>query len=68
MKVLVAGPREPSAAQLVPRLVAAGHDVVGMTRSPVQAGAVRALGATPVVADALDPEPSRGSSPRPSPR
>jgi nucleoside-diphosphate-sugar epimerase len=42
--------------QLLPRLVAGGHEVVGMTRSAGGADTVRALGATPAVADALDPE------------
>ena len=42
--------------QLLPRLVAGGHDLVGMTRSAGKAELVRALGAEPVVADALDPE------------
>jgi nucleoside-diphosphate-sugar epimerase len=42
--------------QLLPRLTAGGHEVVGMTRSAGRAEAVRALGALPVVADALDPE------------
>jgi nucleoside-diphosphate-sugar epimerase len=40
--------------QLVPRLVAAGHEVVGMTRTESKQAALRELGATPVVADALD--------------
>jgi nucleoside-diphosphate-sugar epimerase len=56
MKVLVAGATGALGSQLVPRLVAAGHDVTGMTRSPARAAAVRRLGATPVVADALDPD------------
>jgi nucleoside-diphosphate-sugar epimerase len=56
MKVLVAGATGALGKQLVPRLVAAGHDVVGMTRSASRCDAVRALGASPVVADALDPE------------
>jgi nucleoside-diphosphate-sugar epimerase len=42
--------------QLVPRLVAAGHEVVGMTRSEAKSSALIDLGATPVVADALDPD------------
>jgi nucleoside-diphosphate-sugar epimerase len=42
--------------QLVPRLVAAGHEVVGMTRSESKLAAVSELGATPVLADALDPD------------
>jgi nucleoside-diphosphate-sugar epimerase len=54
MKVLVAGASGALGRQLVPRLVAAGHDVVGMTRTSAEL--VRGLGATPVVADGLDPE------------
>jgi nucleoside-diphosphate-sugar epimerase len=56
MKILVAGATGAVGKQLVPALVARGHDVVGMTRSPGHAEAVRALGATPAVADALDPD------------
>jgi nucleoside-diphosphate-sugar epimerase len=56
MKVLVAGATGALGKQLVPRLVANGHEVVGMTRSESKSEAVRELGATPVVADALDPE------------
>ena len=41
-------------ARLVPRLIEAGHDVTGMTRSPAKADSLRAQGATPVVVDALD--------------
>jgi nucleoside-diphosphate-sugar epimerase len=40
----------------VPRLVAAGHEVVGTTRSEEKRQQIYDLGATPVVADALDPE------------
>jgi 2-alkyl-3-oxoalkanoate reductase len=56
MKVFVAGASGALGRQLVPQLVAAGHDVVGMTRSPGKTGTLRALGARPVVADALDPD------------
>jgi nucleoside-diphosphate-sugar epimerase len=56
MKVLVAGATGALGKQLVPRLVARGHEVVGMTRSESKRDAITALGATPVVADALDPE------------
>jgi nucleoside-diphosphate-sugar epimerase len=42
--------------QLVPRLVSAGHEVVGMTRSASKAPLVQELGAVAVVADALDKE------------
>jgi nucleoside-diphosphate-sugar epimerase len=61
MKILVAGATGALGAQLVPRLVAAGHDVAGMTRSAARGDAVRALGATPVVADALDPDAVAGA-------
>src|SRR5918996_4850865 len=56
MKILVAGATGALGKQLVPRLVAGGHDVAGMTRSESRIEAVRSLGATPVVADALEPE------------
>jgi nucleoside-diphosphate-sugar epimerase len=56
MKVLVAGATGALGKQLVPQLVAAGHDVTGMTRSESKAELVRSLGARPVVADALVPE------------
>jgi nucleoside-diphosphate-sugar epimerase len=56
MKILVAGATGALGRQLVPRLVARGHAVTGMTRSPSKAETVRELGATPAVADALDPD------------
>ena len=56
MKVFVAGATGAIGKQLVPRLVAAGHEVVGMTRSESKTAALSDLGATPVVADALDPD------------
>ncbi len=56
MKVFVAGATGVIGRQLLPRLVAAGHEVVGMTRTEAKQAAVYDLGATPVVADALDPE------------
>ena len=56
MKILVAGATGALGRQLVPRLVAAGHTVTGMTRTPSKQEALRAMGATPLVADALDAE------------
>lgn len=56
MKVFVAGATGALGRQLVPRLVARGHEVTGLTSRADRAGAIRALGATPVVADALDRE------------
>jgi nucleoside-diphosphate-sugar epimerase len=54
MKVLVAGASGALGRRLVPRLLAAGHDVVGTTRS--KPDLVRELGAEPVVVDILDPD------------
>jgi nucleoside-diphosphate-sugar epimerase len=56
MKVLVAGATGALGRQLVPQLVARGHEVYGMTRTQSKVDAVRAMGAAPLVADALDPE------------
>jgi len=56
MKVFVAGATGVLGRELVPQLVARGHEVVGMTRSASKQDLVRSLGARPVVADALDPD------------
>src|SRR5918995_715685 len=56
MRVFVAGATGAIGKQLVPRLVAAGHEVTGMTRSESKQATVSELGAAPVVADALDPD------------
>jgi nucleoside-diphosphate-sugar epimerase len=56
MRVFVAGATGAIGQQLVPRLVAAGHEVYGMTRSGSKQAMLRELGAEPVVADALDPD------------
>jgi nucleoside-diphosphate-sugar epimerase len=56
MKVLVAGATGALGKQLVPRLAGNGHDVSGITRSASKRDVVRALGARPIVADALDPD------------
>jgi 2-alkyl-3-oxoalkanoate reductase len=56
MKIFVAGATGALGRQLVPQLVAHGHDVVGMTRSESKQDLVRSLGARPAVADALDPD------------
>jgi len=55
MRVLVAGATGVMGRQLVPRLLEAGHQVIGMTRTESKAAALWDLGARPVVADALDP-------------
>ena len=56
MRVFVAGATGAIGKQLVPRLVAAGHEVHGMTRSESKQAMLDELGAVPVVADALDPD------------
>jgi 2-alkyl-3-oxoalkanoate reductase len=56
MKIFVAGATGVLGRRLVPLLVANGHTVVGTTRTPAKAPALRAAGATPVVLDALDRE------------
>src|SRR4051794_21994652 len=54
MNVFVAGATGAIGRRLVPLLVADGHEVTAMTRSPAKATGLRDLGATPVVADGLD--------------
>jgi nucleoside-diphosphate-sugar epimerase len=56
MKVLVAGATGALGKQLVPRLVANGHEVAGTTRRESRRAAIEGLGATPIVLDALDPD------------
>ena len=56
MRVFVAGATGAIGRQLVPRLVEAGHEVHGMTRSESKQAVLEELGAVPVVADALDPD------------
>jgi nucleoside-diphosphate-sugar epimerase len=56
MRVFVAGATGAIGRQLVPRLVAAGHEVHGMTRHASKQAMLEELGAVPVVADALDPD------------
>ena len=54
MKILVAGATGALGKQIVPKLVARGHEVVGTTRSESKREAIFELGATPAVVDALD--------------
>jgi nucleoside-diphosphate-sugar epimerase len=56
MRVFVAGATGAIGRQLVPRLVAAGHEVHGMTRNESKQPMLDELGAVSVVADALDPD------------
>jgi 2-alkyl-3-oxoalkanoate reductase len=54
MRVLVAGASGAIGQFLIPQLLEAGHDVVGLTRRQAKADALTALGARGVVVDALD--------------
>ena len=56
MKVFLAGATGALGKALVPKLVAGGHEVVGLTRTPSKQDLIRGLGARPAVADALDPD------------
>lgn len=54
MKVLVAGASGALGVPLTRLLVSAGHQVVGLTRTPANRSRLAKLGAEPVVADAMD--------------
>ena len=54
MRVFVAGASGVIGRSLVPKLVAAGHEVTGTTRNERSAEAIRAAGAQAAICDALD--------------
>jgi nucleoside-diphosphate-sugar epimerase len=54
MRVFVTGASGALGSRLVPRLIDAGHDVVGTHKSPASAELLRTLGAKPVRLDLLD--------------
>ena len=54
MRVFVAGASGVIGRSLVPKLVAAGHEVTGTTRNEGSAEAIRASGAEAAICDALD--------------
>lgn len=54
MRVFLAGASGVIGQQLVPLLIADGHRVAGMTRTPAKAQRLRELGAEPVVCDVFD--------------
>jgi|ERR1700710_429546 len=56
MRVFVAGASGVIGRPLVRRLVAAGHEVTGMTRREERAGEIRAAGAEAVVCDVFEAE------------
>jgi uncharacterized protein YbjT (DUF2867 family) len=54
MRIFVAGASGVIGIRLLPLLVAAGHEIAGMTPSPGRLAALEALGAEPVLCDAYD--------------
>ncbi|WP_224928466.1 NAD-dependent epimerase/dehydratase family protein [Bacillus safensis] len=56
MKIFVAGASGVIGRLLLPQLVQAGHDVIGMTRKEEQRGAIEKTGAKAILADVFDRE------------
>src|SRR5262245_53465239 len=54
MRILIAGATGAIGRPLVPILIAAGHSVMGLTRSPEKADLLRGYGAQAIVGDGLD--------------
>jgi nucleoside-diphosphate-sugar epimerase len=54
MRIFLAGASGVIGLRLLPVLVADGHEVAAMTRSPQKADQLRALGSEPVVCDVFD--------------
>ena len=54
MRIFVAGGAGAVGRQLIPLLVAEGHEVIGTTRSPERAAWLRSEGARPAILDAFD--------------
>lgn len=61
MKIFVAGATGVLGRATVPRLVAAGHEVVGIARSATKAEELRDQGAHPVAIDVFDPAAVRAA-------
>ena len=56
MKILIAGATGVVGRQLTPKLVAAGHEVAGTTRTPSKEARCARRGPPPFVMDVLDPD------------
>jgi uncharacterized protein YbjT (DUF2867 family) len=54
VRIFVAGATGVIGVRVVPLLVAAGHDVAGLTRSASKAASIAAMGAQPIVMDVYD--------------
>ena len=61
MRIFLAGASGVIGVRLVPLLVAAGHEVAGMTRSPAKLDGLRGLGAEPVLCDVYDADALRAA-------
>src|SRR5947209_1128406 len=61
MRVFLAGATGVIGVRVAPLLVAAGHTVAGMTRTPAKAPELRGLGVQPVVCDVFDLDALRGA-------
>jgi 2-alkyl-3-oxoalkanoate reductase len=61
MRIFVAGASGAIGRLLVAKLVAAGHEVTGMTRSEARAGTIRAAGARAALLDVFDAEVLRAA-------
>jgi nucleoside-diphosphate-sugar epimerase len=59
VRIFLAGASGVNGVQLLPLLVAAGHEVAGMTRSPAKIAELQALGAAPVLCDVYDADALR---------
>ena len=62
MKVFVAGATGVIGRRAVPALVAGGHEVTGVARTPEKAALLQGLGATPVTVDLFDPAAVRSAA------
>jgi nucleoside-diphosphate-sugar epimerase len=61
MRIFLAGATGAVGQRLVPALLQDGHEVVAMTRTAAKADGLRAAGALPIVADALDRDAVMGA-------
>jgi nucleoside-diphosphate-sugar epimerase len=61
MRIFLAGASGVIGVRLLPLLVAAGHEVAGMTRSPGKLDGLMELGAEPVLCDVYDAEALRAA-------
>ena len=59
VRIFLAGASGVIGVRLVPLLVAGGHVVAGLTRSPERADGLRSIGAEPVVCDVYDADALR---------